>query len=90
MSEQPHKVWKVVIGSLDDERLKDRSYFQNRRHFAICNLLKRAEYYIEAKGQGIRAEKKALQLAIEDGISRPVVMGIEWANFSRQRKPNDR
>lgn len=80
MAKQKHKVWKVRIGSLDDEELRDRQYHRGKRWITIAKLPERAAYLIEAKGQGRRAKKKALQMAADEGITRPVMLSIEWVN----------
>lgn len=80
MKKQPHKVWQVRIGSLEDEILRDRRYEGGQRYVSIHKLPERARYYIEAKGQGKRAERKALQLAVDEGIPKPVILSIVWAN----------
>jgi hypothetical protein len=80
MAKQRHKVWEVRVASLDDEKPRDRRYEGGRRWVMIAKLPERAVYLIEAKGQGARATKKALSLAVDEGIPRPVVLSIEWAN----------
>ncbi len=85
MSKQPHKVWNVRIGSLDDEKLKDRDYQSGRRWIMVYKLPVQASYLIEAKGQGKRAETKALRLATADGINRPVMLSLELVNDPMSR-----
>lgn len=75
-----HKVWRITIGSADDERLKDRFIEGGKRLCLVFKLPVRAEYLVEGKGQGTRAEKKAIKLAQEDGIARPVILGTELMN----------
>ena len=89
MRQQQHKVWRVMVGSLDDEALRDRVVHDGRRFVATYKLPLRAEYLIEAKGQGKRAAVKALRLAAEEGIVRPVMLSIEWINhpFLTRRGP---
>lgn len=77
MRKQPHRVWKVRIGNLDDERLCDRMYSCGRRYLLRHKLPERKSYIIEAKGQVARAEKKALKMASCDGVSSPVVLSVE-------------
>jgi hypothetical protein len=77
---QPHKIWKVDIGSVDDEHLRDRVYFAGSRSLATYKLPVRGTYIIEAKGQGRVATKKALRLATQDGITRPIVLSLLWLN----------
>lgn len=79
MVAQKHKVWLVRVGSLDDERLDDR-IFRDVRAVVIAKLSELRRYLIEAAGHGARAERMALELADADGISRPVVLSVEWIN----------
>lgn len=70
-----HTVYRVSVGSLEDEKLKDRDYWDNRRWVRPQSLPERASYLIEASAR--MADKKALKLASEDGIPHPILRGAE-------------
>lgn len=88
MKKQPHKVWQVRVGSLDDET-RDRRYVGGKYWVRVIfgKLPERAVYYVEAKGQGAGVAKKALRLAAEEGIPRPVVLSLEWVNCPAVHQP---
>ena len=81
MKTRLHKVWEVRIGSLDDERPRDRLYEGGKRFVKTFRLPERAVYFIEAKGQGAVAKKKALRIALEEGIVNPTVLSLRWSNY---------
>ncbi len=72
MAQRPRKTWEVRIASLDDEKLRDRQYYRGRRQVWIGKLPVRAEYIIESKLRKV-AERKALQLAADEGITQPIL-----------------
>lgn len=65
-----HKIWRVQIASRDDGPA------------LVFDLPTRATYFIEShfKNGLTTIEKKALQMASEEGITRPVAQGFEWIN----------
>lgn len=72
MAQLPHKTWEVRIASLDDEEPRDRLHYRGRRQVWIGTLPVRAEYIIESKLRKV-AERKALQWAADEGITRPIL-----------------
>ncbi len=62
-----HKIWEVRIASREDGT-------------AIQELPVQETYLIESRHKnGVTTiTKKAMALALEDGIERPVVVGMEW------------
>jgi hypothetical protein len=76
MAKQPHTVWKIFIASLDDARILKQA---GRRAY-IVDLPTHRTYFIEAKHCGA-AEKKALKLAIDEGITNPTSKGAVNCRF---------
>jgi hypothetical protein len=73
------KVWEIRIGSETDEKLGDRVVHRGKRFLASYKLPIRKVYHIEGAGM-LTAEKRALQMAAEEGIEKPVCLGSLWAN----------
>lgn len=66
-----HKVWQVQVASRDDGPVK-----------CVQDLPARGTYLIESnfKNGNRILERKAFKLAAEDGITRPIVLSMEWIN----------
>ena len=86
MTKQSHKVWEVRVGSRNDEQLRDRFMTPSgHRWLKIHKLPVRKLYIIEAKGQGNRAEAKALNLAAADDIPNAVIMSVDCLQPGKPR-----
>lgn len=77
-----HRVYKIHVGSRNDEKLRDRHIHGGKRGLLACCLPVRKTYIIEARGMKT-ADKKALAMAGADGISNAIVLGSMLLNSGR-------
>ena len=73
------KVWKIRIGCLTDEKLRDRMFSNGKRYVMPYRLPERDVYFVATpNNRNDLAEDIAIQMAMADGIELPVCIGSEW------------